>query len=381
MPGISVGVGSGSFKAEKHTETTEAVGSNLLANNDIQIIGKKDIAMKGSQAVGNTISMKAGGNIALEAAENRSISDTDESGRGSQAGMNFAPTGNSFYANASKGQGNEREETLIHTASQVTARENLAVESGKDTILRGSNVYGDKVAMRAGANLIIESVQDKEKYTSHVENKGMEMTTGIGKGGAGYGGISIGTSTGHTNSTYTSVTKQAGIAAGQKGYDIAVQGNTHLKGGIIDISATKGKNTLTTGTLTWEDIDFENKTLRVDRNIIKKNQSGGTKRRLIEGNSTTVWYFGNCKTPSSHRVIEIGDTLLNALKEFKYEQEIFIEFYICYHNNNAYLRSVVRYRWSVTIKSTFDLYCGIYSICIASGLYFKQTGRINWYDF
>ncbi|WP_273317907.1 hemagglutinin repeat-containing protein, partial [Dialister succinatiphilus] len=191
MPGISVGVGSGSFKAEKHTETTEAVGSNLLANNDIQIIGKKDIAMKGSQAVGNTISMKAGGNIALEAAENRSISDTDESGRGSQAGMNFAPTGNSFYANASKGQGNEREETLIHTASQVTARENLAVESGKDTILRGSNVYGDKVAMRAGANLIIESVQDKEKYTSHVENKGMEMTTGIGKGGAGYGGISI----------------------------------------------------------------------------------------------------------------------------------------------------------------------------------------------
>lgn len=79
--------------------------------------------------------------------------------------------------------------------------------------------------------------------------------------------------------------------------------------------------------LTWEDIDFENKTLRVDRNIIKKNQSGGTKRRLIEGNSTTVWYFGNCKTPSSHRVIEIGDTLLNALKEFKYEQEIFREQY------------------------------------------------------
>ena len=79
--------------------------------------------------------------------------------------------------------------------------------------------------------------------------------------------------------------------------------------------------------LTWEDIDFDKKTLRVDRNIIKKNQSGGTKRRLIEGNSTTVWYFGNCKTPSSHRVIEIGDTLLNALKEFKYEQEIFREQY------------------------------------------------------
>ena len=73
--------------------------------------------------------------------------------------------------------------------------------------------------------------------------------------------------------------------------------------------------------LTWEDIDFENKTLRVDRNILKKNQKGGTKKRHISGNSTTVWYFGTCKTPSSYRTIDIGDTLVNALKEFKEEQE------------------------------------------------------------
>ena len=73
--------------------------------------------------------------------------------------------------------------------------------------------------------------------------------------------------------------------------------------------------------LTWEDIDFEKKTLRVDRNILKKNQAGGTKKRHISGNSTTVWYFGTCKTPSSYRTIEIGDTLVNALKEYKKEQE------------------------------------------------------------
>lgn len=73
--------------------------------------------------------------------------------------------------------------------------------------------------------------------------------------------------------------------------------------------------------LTWEDIDFEKKTLRVDRNILKKNQNGGTKHRHISGNATTVWYFGTCKTPKSHRTIEIGDTLVNALKEYKEEQE------------------------------------------------------------
>ncbi len=73
--------------------------------------------------------------------------------------------------------------------------------------------------------------------------------------------------------------------------------------------------------LTWEDIDFENKTLTVNKNILKKNQNGATHGRHISGKATTVWYFGTCKTQSSYRTIEIGDTLINALKEYKEEQE------------------------------------------------------------
>ena len=73
--------------------------------------------------------------------------------------------------------------------------------------------------------------------------------------------------------------------------------------------------------LTWDDIDFENKKLSVNKNILKKNQVGGTKQRHLSGNSTTVWYFGTCKTQSSYRTIDIGDTLLEALKEYKKEQE------------------------------------------------------------
>lgn len=73
--------------------------------------------------------------------------------------------------------------------------------------------------------------------------------------------------------------------------------------------------------LTWEDIDFDKKTLRVNRNILIKNQAGGTKKRLVKGKSTGIWYFGTCKTPSSYRTIEISDTLVKALKEYKEEQE------------------------------------------------------------
>ena len=254
MPGVSVGIGSNSFKAENHTETKEAAGSNLLANNDIHITAKKDIGMKGSQAMGDTISMKAGENISLDAAENRSTSATKQSSKSSQAGMTFAPTGNSFYANVSEGQGNETEETLTHTSSQVIARKNLTTESGKDTTLRGSNVYGDKVTMKVGGNLTIESVQDKDNYTSHNESKGMGLFTGTSKATAGHGGLSVGTSKGTTDSTYESVTNQAGITAGSQGYDISVKDNTHIKGSVIDSNASKDKNTLTTGTLTWEDV-------------------------------------------------------------------------------------------------------------------------------
>lgn len=73
--------------------------------------------------------------------------------------------------------------------------------------------------------------------------------------------------------------------------------------------------------LTWDDIDFYNKTISVNKNILKKNQAGGTKQRHISGNSTTVWYFGTCKTETSYRTIPIGDTLVNALKKYKKEQE------------------------------------------------------------
>lgn len=73
--------------------------------------------------------------------------------------------------------------------------------------------------------------------------------------------------------------------------------------------------------LTWDDIDFENKKISVNKNIVEKNHKGSTHGRHLSGNATTVWYFGTYKTKSSYRTIDIGDTLLNALKEYKKEQE------------------------------------------------------------
>ena len=65
--------------------------------------------------------------------------------------------------------------------------------------------------------------------------------------------ISGGISKDNIHSNYESATDQAGIRAGGEGFDISVKENTDLKGGAIDSAASKDKNTLTTGTLRWED--------------------------------------------------------------------------------------------------------------------------------
>lgn len=54
--------------------------------------------------------------------------------------------------------------------------------------------------------------------------------------------------------------------------------------------------------LTWNDIDFDNKTLSVNKQIVKREKA---------------WYFGEPKTPASVRTIQIGDTLIEELKEYK----------------------------------------------------------------
>lgn len=86
--------------------------------------------------------------------------------------------------------------------------------------------------------------------------------------------------------------------------------------------------------LTWDCIDFEKKTLTVNK-IAKKfdyNSKKGDKTKPPKGQSRTTWYLGACKTPSSYRTIQIGDTLINALMDYKEMQEenkkVYADFYI-----------------------------------------------------
>ena len=109
---------------------------------------------------------------------------------------------------------------------------------------------GGKVTGYVGGNLSIKTKQDEKTYEEKNSSTGLSVNYSMKNGKTS---VSGGISKDNIHSNYESATDQGGIRAGGEGFDISVKDNTDLKGGVIDSAASKDKNTLTTGTLSWED--------------------------------------------------------------------------------------------------------------------------------
>ena len=259
---LDVSIGSRSAKSDSRYQGTEAKESRIVSQGNIRIKSDENIAVKGSQITGENVTLQAGKDISLTAAENRKTTEGNSRSKGAGITASFGIGGlQNVGISAGKSKGNMEEEIMTHTGSAVTAKETLAMESGKDLNITGSKAGGKKVEVKTGNNLSIESLQDSHTYHSRDKESGIHLQRDItvrpdtGKKKMDDPYFSIGKKTDTTDSTYISVTKQAGIYAGKEGYDIQVKNNTRLKGAIIDSKAPAEKNKLTTGTLTWENID------------------------------------------------------------------------------------------------------------------------------
>ena len=75
--------------------------------------------------------------------------------------------------------------------------------------------------------------------------------------------------------------------------------------------------------LTWDDIDFDSRTLSVNKQIVKRN-FGADVRKAVEKKGKkeqrSSWYFTTPKTLSSNRTVKFGETLYKALKAEKNRQ-------------------------------------------------------------
>lgn len=87
--------------------------------------------------------------------------------------------------------------------------------------------------------------------------------------------------------------------------------------------------------LVWEDIDFENKTLSVNRQV-QWYQGKRSKEDISKSNGTSesngYWYFSEPKY-KSYRIIDIDDILINALLKEKKKQKKACDYYDEYYTH------------------------------------------------
>ncbi|WP_217645154.1 hemagglutinin repeat-containing protein [Pelosinus propionicus] len=241
---VSVSVGSSKSTSEQtvHMETVNI--SDISAKQNITITATgDDVNLTGAKIDAKDITIQAVGDINLGAAQNQQQTTSSSKSSSWGAGMQL---GTGIFGSVSKGSSKENGTIITNSGSSVTAKDTLTFLSGDDTNIIGSKVKGDKVVAEIGGNLNIASLQDIDNYSAKTTSSG--LSAGIGQGVTGS------YSKGKTNSNYQSVTDQAGIYAGEGGFNIEVGGNTDLKGAVIASDATPDKNKLSTDTLTYSDI-------------------------------------------------------------------------------------------------------------------------------
>lgn len=258
--GVQITYGQQKSESRTHTEGKTAAKSQVNAGGKVNIMatgaGKdSNINIEGSDISGKQgTTLMADNQVNIKAAEQNHQERSTNKSSGFNAGVaikvsNGAAAGVTLGGNYGKGYGNGDETSYV--ASHVgDSQSKTVINAGGDANLIGSQVKGKRVEVNA-QNLNIESLQDTATY------KGKQMN-GSGSVTVGYG-ASVGGSFNKSNihADHASVNEQAGIYAGDEGYDINVN-HTDLKGGLITSTQKaedEGKNRFSTGTITHSDIE------------------------------------------------------------------------------------------------------------------------------
>lgn len=264
--GINVSIGASRNDSQAETASTTALGSKVTAAGNVTIKATGQGADSTLDVIGSDIQsggkvgLKADGAVNLEAAKNTAEQHGTNSGSSASIGVGFSfggsQNGVTVNASASTSRGNSNGSGTSYTNTHVSGQQ-VDIQSGGDTNLKGAVVSANKVTGQIGGNLNIESLQDTSKYDARQESAGVGVSLCIPPICYGASSASVSVSNAKANGDYASVTEQSGIKAGDGGFQIGVKGNTDLKGGAItstQAAIDQGRNSLTTGTLTTSDL-------------------------------------------------------------------------------------------------------------------------------
>lgn len=258
LANIHVSVGSSKSRSESRLDSSKYAGGHIVSDNGIKLVTKPttadsgDIVAIGETIRGESVELDASRNLSLQAGTNTTTITDQYDSKGWSIGANLSVTGGGLLGiDANYNKANENGTTVKTTHSGTVVQGNKVItNSGADTNIVGSKVYGDSIQSQIGGNLTIKSLQDSETYRGEKKNVGFSISTN----GTQLSGVSAEYSKGKMTSDYASVTEQAGLYASSEGFDITAKGNTTLEGAVIDSKAKADKNKLSTNSLTVKDI-------------------------------------------------------------------------------------------------------------------------------
>ncbi len=255
--GVQVSVGSSHSRLDTSENQTTQQGSNVKAGGTTSLIatgngtsGSGNITVAGSNVSGNDVLLAAKNQIDLQNTTNTDSTRSSNSSSSASVGVSIGTNGIGVSAAMSRAHGDGNSDAVMQNNSHITGANNVTLLSGGDTNVIGSNVSGRTVAADVGGNLNIRSVQDTTVSSANQSSSG----GGFSVSTMGGGSANFSSSHGSANGNYAGVNEQAGIQAGDGGFNVNVKGNTALTGAAIASTADPSKNTLTTGTLTTSDI-------------------------------------------------------------------------------------------------------------------------------
>ena len=250
---LDIALGSGKSTSEIESTARVIKGSMIHGENTVSVRADKDISVSGSRIEGKDVNLEAGRHILITAGENSTEEKQNTRSTSGNMGVFLGVEGiQGIRGGYSSGKGKEEETSRTYEDSRIKAENTLTFVSGKDTAVKGGKLEGDRVKGGVGGSLSLETVQDEKSYHEESHSAGITLSYDFSHGKSGLSG---GLSKENIQSHYESASSQSGIYAGDEGFDISVKDNTHLRGAVIDSKGDAEKNTLRTGTLSWEDIE------------------------------------------------------------------------------------------------------------------------------
>lgn len=318
---VTVSATAGTSAQTQDYRSQQQQGSHLSAGDSVILNANQDITAHGVDITGKNVVLNAGRDISLQAAQDTDALKNHSNGSQYSLGVGFALIGSqngfSIEVGASQSKTKENGDSLTNHNTQIQADDALTLNSGRDTLLNGAVLSGDKVVADIGRNLTVSSLQDSEQYRNQSSSSGVNVSIcvpPICAGGPVQGTVNV--SSGKITNNYQSVVEQSGIFAGKGGFDIQVGNHTQLDGAVIASDAEAAKNRLSTDTLGWSDIHNEAKSggsqfgLSVSGGVQQNEKSG--QYNAIPGStpSATLAMVSDSATSTTHSAVAPGSIII-----------------------------------------------------------------------